>query len=127
MVTKHLEHGQAGLSVGRISMNKGFDILARALGRVRERLPPTAWRWVHLGEGAALQRLAAEHGRLVSPDDKSALASAILEFVGMDGSARRRWGERSRRLCDESFLWENIAEGLVGVYESMLDERRRSP
>ena len=38
------------LSVGRLEANKGFTILARALGAIKERLPER-WRWVLVGEG----------------------------------------------------------------------------
>jgi glycosyltransferase involved in cell wall biosynthesis len=52
------------LSVGRISANKGLDVLAQALAEVKDQLPP-GWRWIHAGEGTAranLERLNAELG-----------------------------------------------------------------
>ena len=65
------------LSVGRLEANKGFQVLARALGMLQQRDPlPTAsrrWRWVLVGEGpyrpmveaaAAEARLAA---RIIMP------------------------------------------------------------
>jgi glycosyltransferase involved in cell wall biosynthesis len=42
------------LSVGRLEHNKGFHLLAAALGALRDHAPTTAasrWRWVILGEG----------------------------------------------------------------------------
>jgi glycosyltransferase involved in cell wall biosynthesis len=41
------------LSVGRIERNKGFDVLARALARMRS----ADWRWVIVGEGPFRPRL----------------------------------------------------------------------
>lgn len=38
------------LSVGRLESNKGFSVLADALGRVREKLP-NEWVWVLVGSG----------------------------------------------------------------------------
>lgn len=52
------------VSVGRIAANKGFDSLARALGRVSDRLP-AGWRWVLVGDGperSTVERAAAEAG-----------------------------------------------------------------
>ena len=41
------------LSVGRIEHNKGFDVMAEALSRLRtdDTLAPTTWRWVVVGAG----------------------------------------------------------------------------
>jgi glycosyltransferase involved in cell wall biosynthesis len=55
------------LSVGRLEFNKGFDVLAAALGRARTSpaLAATGWRWVIVGAGPFRQRLdaaVAEHG-----------------------------------------------------------------
>jgi glycosyltransferase involved in cell wall biosynthesis len=50
------------LSVGRLEENKGFHILAAALGAVQERahpLTPGAWRWVIAGTGPFRARLDA--------------------------------------------------------------------
>lgn len=180
------------LSVGRISANKGFDRLARALGELGERLP-AGWRWVHVGDGTArtaLERLIAaqgiaastrltgfvdeatkhnlfaladvfvhptlyegssivtvealahgcpvvasraggipdkvidgESGRLVEPGDVDALARALVEVASLPAAHRRRWGERSRRLCEERFLWSRIAAGLLDVYRDLAAER----
>jgi len=52
------------LSIGRVSANKGFEVLASALGQARERLPE-GWRWIHVGEGtggADLEALAHRVG-----------------------------------------------------------------
>jgi glycogen(starch) synthase len=46
------------LSVSRLERNKGYHILAEALGRLRDRLPPH-WRWLLVGQGkerASLER-----------------------------------------------------------------------
>ena len=177
------------VSIGRISANKGFDVLARALGSLRGRLPE-GWRWIHVGEGTGrgeLESAAAtlgiggnvrftgfadestkhnllevadvfvhpslyegssivtvealaharpivatraggipdkvldgKNGRLVEPGDVSALAAAIAEVAAMTPEARRQWGRRSRELCEERFLCDRIATGLVQVYAELL-------
>jgi glycosyltransferase involved in cell wall biosynthesis len=50
------------LSVSRIEENKGFHVLARALGALREHSGPIAegrWSWVLVGDGPFRSRLAA--------------------------------------------------------------------
>jgi glycogen synthase len=39
------------LSVGRLEANKGFHVLARALGLLLQRAPDADWRWVLVGDG----------------------------------------------------------------------------
>jgi glycogen synthase len=178
------------LSIGRISANKGFEVLVQALRAIRDRLPE-GWRWIHVGEGTgrpALERLAAcsgvggnarftgfadestkhnllascdvfvhpalyegssivsiealahsrpivatraggipdkvvdgRNGRLVEPGDATALARAVAEVAMMPAQERAAWGAYSRRLCEEKFLCDRIASGLVGVYREILD------
>jgi glycogen(starch) synthase len=51
------------LSVGRLEENKGFHVLAAALGALRRdgaRLPEGRWRWVVIGEGPYRRRLEHE-------------------------------------------------------------------
>jgi glycogen synthase len=67
------------LSVSRLERNKGYHILAEALARLRDRLPPR-WRWLLVGQGkerAALEQQVralnmAEHvifaGKLSDPE-----------------------------------------------------------
>lgn len=56
------------LSVGRLEHNKGFDVLARALGQARQRDAVVAsrdWRWVLVGAGPhrpAIERAIARAG-----------------------------------------------------------------
>ncbi|MGI8687235.1 MAG: glycosyltransferase family 4 protein, partial [Thermomicrobiales bacterium] len=40
------------VSLARIEPNKGLDVLAAALGMIRDQLPD-GWRWLHIGDGAA--------------------------------------------------------------------------
>jgi len=77
------------VSLARIEPNKGLDVLAAALGIVREQLP-TGWRWLHIGDGAARPQVEAAieragigaHTTLLGrlPDDAlhRTLASATL-------------------------------------------------
>lgn len=55
------------LSVGRLEFNKGFDVLADAIGRVARsgRLAHRPWRWVIVGTGPyrrEIEQAAREHG-----------------------------------------------------------------
>jgi glycosyltransferase involved in cell wall biosynthesis len=62
------------LSVGRVVPNKGFEVLAAALGRAAPRLP-AGWAWILVGEGPALAGV------------RSAVAAAgIAERVRLAGS-----------------------------------------
>ena len=77
------------VSLARIEPNKGLDVLAAALGIVREQLP-AGWRWLHIGDGAARPQVEAAiaragiaaHttllGRLSDEDLHRTLASATL-------------------------------------------------
>jgi len=47
------------LSVSRLERNKGYHILAEALARLRDRLPPR-WRWLLVGEGKERAPLEAQ-------------------------------------------------------------------
>lgn len=51
--------GPVFLSVGRISANKGLEVLASALAIARPRLPE-GWRWVHVGHGTGRRALEAK-------------------------------------------------------------------
>ncbi|MDQ6908756.1 MAG: glycosyltransferase family 4 protein [Chloroflexota bacterium] len=46
------------VSLARIEPNKGLDVLAAALGIVREQLP-AGWKWLHIGDGAARPQVEA--------------------------------------------------------------------
>lgn len=57
-------HKPVFLSVSRLERNKGYHILAAALAKLRDRLPPT-WRWLLVGQGkerAALEAQVRELG-----------------------------------------------------------------
>lgn len=84
-------HTLTFVSVGRIVPNKGLDLLAAALGRIRDDLP-LDWRWLHVGDGpargaldAAISRASiAPHARLlgaVSDDDLHRTLAAATLFV----------------------------------------------
>jgi glycogen synthase len=53
------------LSVGRLEVNKGFDLLASALGRARQNpaLAAAGWRWVIVGAGPFRQPIEAAVAR----------------------------------------------------------------
>lgn len=49
------------VSLARIEPNKGLDVLAAALGTIRDDLPH-GWRWQHIGDGAARPQVEAAIG-----------------------------------------------------------------
>jgi len=53
------------VSLARIEPNKGLDVLAAALGMIRDQLPD-GWRWLHIGDGAARLQVEAaiRHARI---------------------------------------------------------------
>jgi glycosyltransferase involved in cell wall biosynthesis len=59
------------LSVSRLERNKGYHILAAALARLRERLPPR-WRWLLVGQGKEREAL-----------EQQARALGIAEHVSL--------------------------------------------
>jgi glycogen synthase len=61
------------LSVSRLERNKGYHILAEALARLRDRLPPR-WRWLLVGQGKERQAL-----------EQQARALGIAEHVSFAG------------------------------------------
>jgi len=56
-----------------------------------------------------------ENGRLVPPDDLSALAGALEPLLG-DGDLRRRLGAAARRTIREGYRIESVAERYLDLY-----------
>lgn len=53
------QHDLTILSVSRLERNKGYHILADALGKLRDRLPPR-WQWLLVGQGKERAALEAQ-------------------------------------------------------------------
>lgn len=62
----------------------------------------------------------ARAGVLVPPGDSTALAEALAGLLA-DGSELAAMGERGRRLVEERYTWERVAE----AYERLFEELRR--
>jgi glycosyltransferase involved in cell wall biosynthesis len=60
-----------------------------------------------------------ETGWLVGPDDRDALADALVEAVN-DPEERRRRGARAREVAVERYAWPALAERVAAVYETAL-------
>jgi len=60
-----------------------------------------------------------ENGALFESGDVASLARLLAGYV-TDGGARRRHGERSRRLALECFSLEAMIEGYRGAYETLI-------
>jgi len=56
-------------------------------------------------------------GRLVAPDDREALAAALVEAVN-DPAERRRRGERAAEDARARYAWPALAERVAEVYEA---------
>jgi phosphatidylinositol alpha-mannosyltransferase len=56
-----------------------------------------------------------ETGLLVPPGDADALAEAVVELLE-DEPRRRSMGAAARRLAEERYSWDAIAERLLGIY-----------
>jgi phosphatidyl-myo-inositol alpha-mannosyltransferase len=52
------------------------------------------------------------------PGDGAALADAVVELLA-DEPRRQAMGEAGRRLAQERYAWDSIAQRLVGIYESI--------
>jgi glycosyltransferase involved in cell wall biosynthesis len=59
------------------------------------------------------------NGYLVSPGSVEALRGAMLRILG-DERLERRLGRGSRRLVEERFSWEVVAERTLSLYENLL-------
>jgi len=62
-------------------------------------------------------------GRLVPPDDPSALADAVVTLLE-DEPARVELGRGARVLAQERYSWEGIAQRLSEIYEELVDSRK---
>ena len=61
-------------------------------------------------------------GRLVPPDDRAALAAALVEAVN-EPEERRRRGERAAEDARARYAWPALAERVAEVYEAALSPR----
>lgn len=82
-----------------LAVAHGLPIVASAIGVFNE--PP-----------------AAEHIRLVPPDDPAALAAALRDLV-LDPAARARLAEGSRRLQASLLSWRGFAESCLALYRTI--------
>ena len=65
---------------------------------------------------------AGETGWLVGPDDRDALADALVEAVN-DPEERRRRGANARQAALDRYAWPALAERVAAVYETALGRR----
>jgi phosphatidylinositol alpha-mannosyltransferase len=63
-----------------------------------------------------------EAGRLVPPDDPSALADAVAELLS-DENSRRELGSAARVIAEERYSWDRIAKRLAEIYEALVESR----
>ena len=60
---------------------------------------------------------AGETGWLIPPDDRDALAEALVEAVN-DPEERRRRGRNAREAALARYAWPALAERVAAVYEA---------
>lgn len=63
-----------------------------------------------------------EGGRLVPPDDASALAEAILDLLSQP-ELLPIMGEFNRRLAEERFAWPKVIDRLEEIYDAVIRDR----
>jgi len=61
--------------------------------------------------GAAIQ---------IAPD-KSSIAEGLRQFLAVSEDERKAMGQRGRRMVEEQFTWEKVAEDMCHVYKWVLD------
>jgi glycosyltransferase involved in cell wall biosynthesis len=64
-----------------------------------------------------------ETGLLVDPEDPASTAEAIRRLL-TDDDLRLRLGSRGRTLVREKYTGDRMVDGVLGVYEEVLDRRR---
>jgi len=124
--------GQADLvflSVSRLERNKGYHILAEALARLRDRLPPR-WRWLLVGQGkerAALEQQVralgiAEHVSFAGKLDDTELHSLYEE---VDLFIHPTLYEGSSLVTLEAMIHKKpiIASAAGGIPDKVFDDR----
>jgi glycosyltransferase involved in cell wall biosynthesis len=67
--------------------------------------------------GGIREILVEDFGKLVMPNKPELLAKAILDFVEVDFSSRRK---ELRAVMEEKFSWESNVERLVEIYEELI-------
>ena len=117
------------LSVSRLERNKGYHILAEALARLRDRLPPR-WRWLLVGQGkerAALEQQAralaiAEHVIFAGKLDDTELHSLYEE---VDLVVHPTLYEGSSLVTLEAMIHRKpiVASAAGGIPDKVFDDR----
>jgi glycogen synthase len=117
------------LSVSRLERNKGYHILAEALGRLRDRLAPR-WRWLLVGQGkerAALEQQAralgiADHVSFAGKLDDTELHSLYEE---VDLVVHPTLYEGSSLVTLEAMIHRKpiVASAVGGIPDKVFDDR----
>jgi glycosyltransferase involved in cell wall biosynthesis len=68
---------------------------------------------------------AGDTGWLVPPDDRDALAEALLEAIA-EPAERTRRGARARAVAERSYAWPALAQRVADVYEAAAPGTRRA-
>ena len=68
--------------------------------------------------------LTVDYGRLVPPNDPSALSAAILQLLA-DPEERARLAAGGRKRVLDRYTWRRTAEGSVQEYRALLADLRK--
>jgi glycosyltransferase involved in cell wall biosynthesis len=63
------------------------------------------------------------HGVLIPPEDPAALAKAMVQVLG-DPESARRLGEAGRRLVEQEYTVEKMAEKVYRVYQKVYERKQ---
>jgi glycosyltransferase involved in cell wall biosynthesis len=64
-------------------------------------------------------------GALIPPEDPVALAKAMIQTLG-DPESARRLGEGGRRLVEQEYTVEKMAEKVYRVYQQVYERKQRN-
>jgi glycosyltransferase involved in cell wall biosynthesis len=64
------------------------------------------------------------NGYLVNIDDSAALTDRLARLIN-NPYERRRMGKESRKIAEQEFIWEHIAEQYAGVYKRIKKPENR--
>jgi glycosyltransferase involved in cell wall biosynthesis len=80
---------------------------------------------VVLTENVGIHRaVSRQEAGFVVKKDPEALSQALIELL-RDESLRRKMGINGRKLVEDSYTGERVAQQMKGIYEQILSEHRR--
>lgn len=69
--------------------------------------------------GAVPMMVSEKNGRLIPPQDKSALSGALKELANMDTAELMKLRENSLNMVSEKYLWSSISQKNLDAIEKI--------